>query len=123
LPLFSRFQECLCVTEHILLTPVKRKLLESIKPARKTIINDIAVGDRGQTPSSISLKQKTAEARRWWLTPVILATQEGEIRRIKVQSHPRQVVPRDPTLKTPSQKRTGGVAEGVDSEFKLQYCN
>jgi hypothetical protein len=26
---------------------------------------------------------------RWWLTPVILATQEAEIRRITVRSQPR----------------------------------
>jgi hypothetical protein len=29
----------------------------------------------------------------WWLTPIILATQEAEIRRITVQSQPRQIVP------------------------------
>jgi hypothetical protein len=28
----------------------------------------------------------------WWLTPIILATQEAEIRRIKVRSQPRQIV-------------------------------
>jgi hypothetical protein len=31
-------------------------------------------------------------ARCWWLTPVILATQEAEIRRTVVQSQPGQIV-------------------------------
>jgi hypothetical protein len=38
------------------------------------------------------------------LTPVILAAQEAEIRRIAVQSQTRQMVPRDPISKSPSQK-------------------
>jgi hypothetical protein len=39
-----------------------------------------------------------------WLTLVILATQEVEIRRITVQSQPRQIVLQDLILKNPSQK-------------------
>jgi hypothetical protein len=35
-----------------------------------------------------------------WLTPVILATQEAEIRRIAVEANPRQIV-----LKTLSRKK------------------
>jgi hypothetical protein len=33
--------------------------------------------------------------------PVILPAQEAEIRRIAVQSQPRQIVPRDPISKKP----------------------
>jgi hypothetical protein len=36
-----------------------------------------------------------------WLTPVILATQEAEMRRIMFKAI---LVPRDPILKNPSQK-------------------
>jgi hypothetical protein len=49
--------------------------------------------------------------------PVMLATQEAEIRRIMVRSQPRQLV-----AETLSQKRAGGVAQGVSPEFKPQYC-
>jgi hypothetical protein len=37
----------------------------------------------------------------WWLTPVILVTQEAEVRRIVVQSQPRQIVLRYPISKKP----------------------
>jgi hypothetical protein len=39
-----------------------------------------------------------------WLTPVILATQKAEIRRITVQSQPRHSW-RDPISKTPNTKK------------------
>jgi hypothetical protein len=32
------------------------------------------------------------EARHQWLTPVTLATQEAELRKITVQSQPRQIL-------------------------------
>jgi hypothetical protein len=48
------------------------------------------------------MKDKT---RRRRLTPILLATQEAEIRRITVQRQPR----------------AGGVAQGVGPEFKSQY--
>jgi hypothetical protein len=59
--------------------------------------------------------------RHWWLTPVILATQEVEIKRITFQSQPRQIDHKTLSRKKPSQKRAGGVAQGVDPEFKPQY--
>jgi hypothetical protein len=58
-----------------------------------------------------------------WLTPVIPATQEAEIRRIKVRSQPGQIVPQSPISKKKkkSQKKAGGVAQGVGLEFKPQH--
>jgi hypothetical protein len=43
-------------------------------------------------PSSLEEKMLS---QHWWLIPVILATQNAEIRRIMVQSQPGQVVPGD----------------------------
>jgi hypothetical protein len=46
--------------------------------------------------------------------PIILVTQEAEIRRIVVQSHPRQIVRETLSQKkTHHRKRAGGVAHGV----------
>jgi hypothetical protein len=36
--------------------------------------------------------------------PIILASQEAEIKRISVQIQPREIVPLDPISKNPSQK-------------------
>jgi hypothetical protein len=41
----------------------------------------------------------------WWLTPVILATQKAEIRRITVQSQSRQIVCK--TLSRKNQHKKG----------------
>jgi hypothetical protein len=54
---------------------------------------------------------------------VILATQEAEIKRIMVQSQPRQIVPKTLSGKNSSQKQTDGVTQGVGLGFKPQYCN
>jgi hypothetical protein len=63
-------------------------------------------------------ERKLSMARCQWLTPIILATQEAEIRRIVVQSQPRQIVRETLFQKYPSQKRAGGVAQGEGPEFK-----
>jgi hypothetical protein len=61
-------------------------------------------------------------ARYCGVTPIILATQEAEIRRIVVRSQPGANSSQDPISKKPNTKRTGRVAQGVGPEFKPQYC-
>jgi hypothetical protein len=62
------------------------------------------------------------EAGHWWLTSIILAIHEAEIRRITVQSQCRQIVHKRPYLKkTLHKKRAGKVAQGIGSESKPQY--
>jgi hypothetical protein len=53
--------------------------------------------------------------------PVILATQEAEIKRIMIQSQSRQHFFETLSQKNPPQKRADGVAQGVGREFKFQY--
>jgi hypothetical protein len=45
--------------------------------------------------------------------PVVLVTQEAEIRRISVEDSPGQIVRETISQKNPSQKRAAGVAEGI----------
>jgi hypothetical protein len=53
--------------------------------------------------------------------PVILATQEAEIRRIEFQSQPWQIVHETLSQKTLHKNRAGRVAQGEGPEFKPQY--
>jgi hypothetical protein len=54
--------------------------------------------------------------------PVILATEEAEIRRIIVWSHTKQISSWDPISKIYNTKKAGGMAQGVDPEYNPQYC-
>jgi hypothetical protein len=56
-----------------------------------------------------------------WLTPVILAIQESEIRRIIVQSQPRQIVFETLSQKYPTQNRAGGVAQVVECLLSIEF--
>jgi hypothetical protein len=52
--------------------------------------------------------------------PVILATQEGEIRRIKVQKQPGRIVHETLSPKYPRQNRAGGLVEHLSSKHEAQ---
>jgi hypothetical protein len=70
--------------------------------------------------SSSILKQNEI-IRCQWLDPIILATQEAEIKRIAVASLLGQIVYKILSQKIPSQKRVGRVTQSVSPEFKPQY--
>jgi hypothetical protein len=76
-------------------------------------------------PAKAKKKKKISkilsQAECQWLSTVILATQEAEIRRITVGSQPRQIVHETLSQKNPTQKRAGGVAEGVGPDFNSHY--
>jgi hypothetical protein len=57
------------------------------------------------SPQIQDAQQSYRKARSWWLTSVILATQKAEIRKIKVQSQPGQIVLETLYQKYPSQKK------------------
>jgi hypothetical protein len=51
------------------------------------------------------------------------STQDADIRLITVQNQPGQIACKILSWKIPSQKRAGGVAQGIDPEFQSQYNN
>jgi hypothetical protein len=57
----------------------------------------------------------------WWLTPVIPAPQEAEIRSITVPSHPMQIVHETLSKKPITKYWSGGVAQCQGPEFRPQY--
>jgi hypothetical protein len=52
---------------------------------------------------------------------LILAARRQQSRRIAVQSHPGQIVPKTLSRKTLHKNGAGGVAQGDEPEFKPQY--
>jgi hypothetical protein len=61
--------------------------------------------------------KKCILAGHWWLTPVILATWEADIRRIMVQGHPKQIIHKNPISKITRAKWTGGAAQAIKHLF------
>jgi hypothetical protein len=66
------------------------------------------------------MNKGSKNARHSWLMPVILAIQEAEISRIKVQKPAQANSLQDLISKKPSQRRAGGVIRGIGPEFKPQ---
>jgi hypothetical protein len=56
---------------------------------------------------SVILFRSCLGAECWWLTPIVLATQEAEIRRIEVQSQPRRIVCETLSRKKKKKKLSG----------------
>jgi hypothetical protein len=60
-------------------------------------------------------------ARHRWLMPIMLATQEAEIRRIMVWGQSGQIVCKTLSWKALYKNRAGGVAQSEGPEFKPLY--
>jgi hypothetical protein len=70
--------------------------------------------------TSTAKRKKVIFAECWWHMPIILATEEAEIRRITIQSQFSKKFMRANLKKTHHKKMAGGVPQGIGSEFKLQ---
>jgi hypothetical protein len=73
-----------------------------------------------QISSYLKAEKKTVRESSWVLMPVILATQEAEIRKITVRSQPKKIV-RLCLEKLLHKNRAGRVAQGKGPEFKPLY--
>jgi hypothetical protein len=62
---------------------------------------------RLEVASQLGLFKINSRASSLWFMPVVLATQEAEIRRIEVQSQLGQIVHKTLSQKNPSQKKEG----------------
>jgi hypothetical protein len=74
----------------------------------------------GRSHQRVRVAQKGGIAEHPWLTPVIVATQEAEIRRIMVWSQPGQIVPKTLSRIYSIQKGSSQVAQMV--EFLPNKC-
>jgi hypothetical protein len=73
-----------------------------------------AQGTGRSVSKTLGLAKKLNGSWHQWLTPVILATQEAEIRRIMAQSQPWANSSRDPISKCSfTKKKAGGEAQVV----------
>jgi hypothetical protein len=67
----------------------------------------ILTHEETENPKSLISLKNCIHAKHWWLMPIILAIQEAEIRRIAVQSRPRETVHEILSQKYLAQKKKG----------------